>query len=77
MVQPVRFCSMSFSLPPRRLHRAAHVVVAVEHVAQVEHAELRRSTVAQIDEPVTIMSMEPTFTCCTTSLSLPSWLLGK
>ena len=35
------------------------------------------STVAQIDEPVTIMSIEPTLTCCTTSLSLPSWLFGK
>ena len=34
-------------------------------------------TVAQIDEPVTIMSIEPTLTCWTTSLSLPSSLLGK
>ena len=34
-------------------------------------------TVAQIEEPVTIMSMEPTLTCCTTSASLPSWLFGK
>ena len=33
--------------------------------------------VAQIDEPETIMSIEPTLTCCTTSLSLPSWLFGK
>ena len=35
------------------------------------------ATVAQIDDPVIIMSIEPTFTCCTTSASLPSWLFGK
>src|SRR4051794_40284442 len=35
------------------------------------------ATVAQIDDPVSIMSIEPIFTCCTTSASLPSWLLGK
>ena len=34
-------------------------------------------TVAQIEEPVIIMSIEPTLTCCTTSASLPSWLFGK
>ena len=35
------------------------------------------ATVAQIEDPVIIMSIEPTFTCCTTSASLPSWLFGK
>ncbi len=35
------------------------------------------ATVAQIDEPVIIMSIDPTLTCWTTSASLPSWLFGK
>ena len=35
------------------------------------------ATVAQIEEPVTIMSVDPIFTCWTTSASLPSWELGK
>ena len=35
------------------------------------------ATVAQIDEPVIMMSIEPIFTCWTTSASLPSWLFGK
>ena len=48
--------------------------IAVEQIAEIEHAE---PGAVQIDEPAIIMSIAPILTCCTTSLSLPSWLFGK